>query len=112
MSKQVILTSQAQAEKLSKDVDAYCRLPWSGIEHDTGRIVPNQTLRMADIVPSKDGKKFAYQDLIQIKENGKPDKVSVPKDAVFVDALDIAEFGPSEVTVQTLTSDKLKEVSS
>ena len=87
MSEFVKLKNKGQAKKLSDDVDAYCNLPWSGIEHDTGRIVPNQTTKMAQVREKSDKKEYAYQDQIGIRENGKPDKVEVPADATFADVL-------------------------
>jgi hypothetical protein len=89
--KLVVCNTKQKAQKLSDDYDVYRQLPWSGIEHDTGRIVPNQTLRMAEVLEHPTDKaKFGYPDCADFHadEQGHPAKVNLPNDATVEDKTD------------------------
>jgi|WetSurMetagenome_2_1015567.scaffolds.fasta_scaffold10320_6 hypothetical protein len=89
--KAVICKSKADAQKLSDDVDRVNNLPWSGVNHDTWRVVPNQTLHMADIIEHPNNGKCAYPDCAEVQEQDdghggkKPAKVAVPQGATTQD---------------------------
>ena len=92
--KHIICNSLADAQHVSDTVDVCNNLPWVGRNNDTGEIVPNQTLKMANIVAHPDGTKWAYPVCAEVEQEDdshggkKPSKVSKPNGSKTEDLTD------------------------